>query len=185
VSSEYPPPIPYAEALEAIRAALQPLQGLRLSTVARASEMLTLGFGELQRVGKREVAQYALHLQAPWRLDHRVTGTVTGRADVWEPVEQPAPEGWDWDEGPNLRDHLLGQLFPFNELKRRHENHSDEFVVREIEATAGGDLTLRFAGPYELRVLPQSTRQESWRVLRPGDYSPHFVFEAGRPGYEQ
>lgn len=176
--------IPYAEALEAIRAAVAPLVGLRLSTLARASEMLTLGFGEPTMVGKREVAPYALHLQAPWRLDHLGTGTVTARADVWEPVEQPAPEGWDWEEGPNLRDHLLGQLFPFNERKRRNENHSDDFVVREIEATAAGDLTIRFTGPYELRVFPQSTRHESWRMLRPGDYSPHFVFEAGRASYE-
>lgn len=184
MSSELPEAIPHAETLQAIRAALEPLRGLRLSTVTRAAEMLTLGFGDLERVGKREVAPYALHLQAPWRLDHTATGTITGRSDVWEPVEQPAPEGWDWDEGPNLRDHLLGQLFPLNELRRRNENHSDDFVVREIEATATGDLTIRFAGPYELRVLPQSTRQEAWRVLRPGDYSPHFVFEAGRAAYE-
>ena len=184
MSSERPEAIPYPEALGAIRAAVAPLVGLRLSTVTRASEMLTLGFGELEMVGKRGVAPYALHLQAPWRLDHLQTGTVTGRADVWQPVEEPAPEGWDWDEGPNLRDHLLGQLFPLNERKRRYENHSDDFVVREIEATAAGDLTIRFAGPYELRVFPQSTRHEAWRVLRPGDYSPHFVFEAGRAGYE-
>lgn len=184
MSSGHPEAIPYGEALDAIRAAVAPLVGLRLSTVARAAEMLTLGFGDLEWVGKRQVARYALHLQAPWRLDHLVTGTVTGRSDVWEPVEHPAPEGWDWDEGPNLRDHLLGRLFPLNEAKRRNENHSDEFVVREIEATAAGDLTIRFAGPYELRILPQSTRHESWRVLRPGDYSPHFVFEAGRAGYE-
>lgn len=177
-------PVPYAEAPRAIRAALEPLRGLRLSTVTRADEMLTLGFGELERVGKREVAQYALHLQAPWRLDHLQTGTVTGRSDVWEPLELPAPDGWHWDEGPNLRDHLLGQLFPLNEAKRRNENHGDDFIVREIEATASGDLTIRFAGPYEFRVFPQSTRQEAWRLLRPGDYSPHFVFEAGRAGYE-
>lgn len=176
--------IPYAEALQAIRAALEPLRGLRLSTVTRASEMLTLGFGELEMVGKRQVAQYAVHLQAPWRLDHLATGTITGRSDVWEPLELPAPEGWHWDEGPNLRDHLLGQLFPLNETKRRYENHSDDFIVREIEATAAGDLTIRFAGPYEFRVLPQSTRQEAWRVFRPGDYSPHFVFEAARAAFE-
>ncbi|WP_420126472.1 hypothetical protein [Longimicrobium sp.] len=178
-------PVPYAEAPRAIRAALEPLRGLRLRTVTRAAEMLTLGFGELEMVGKRQVAQYALNLQAPWRLDHLATGTVTGRSDVWEPLELPAPDGWHWDEGPNLRDHLLGQLFPLNEAKRRFENQSDDFIVREIEATAAGDLTIRFAGPYEFRVLPQSTRQEAWRLLRPGDFSPHFVFEAGRAGYEQ
>jgi hypothetical protein len=99
-------------------------------------------------------------------------------------VEHPTPEGWHWDEGPNLRDHLLGQLFPLNEAKRRNENHGDDFVVREVEATAAGDLTIRFAGPYELRILPQSTRQEAWRVFSPGDYTPHFVFEAGVAGYQ-
>lgn len=184
MSSEHPETIPFAEALPAIRAAVQPLVGLRLSTVTRAVEMLTLGFGELYTVGKREVPPYALHVSAPWRLDHLATGTITGRSDVWEPVEHPAPEGWHWDAGPNLRDHLLGQLFPLNEAKRRNENHGDDFVVREVDATAAGDLTLRFAGPYELRILPQSTRQEAWRVFSPGDYTPHFVFEAGAAGYQ-
>ena len=180
----FPGAFPYAEALPAIRAALQPLHGLRLRTVTRAVEMLTLGFGELYRVGKREVPPYALHVSAPWRLDHLVTGTITGRSDVWEPVTEPAPEGWHWDNGPNLREHLLGQLFPLSASGRRNENFSDEFVVRELEATASGDLTLRFAGPYELRVLPQSTRQEAWRVFRPGEETPHFVFEAGLAGYQ-
>lgn len=55
MSDLHPDAIPYAEALPAIRAAVAPLVGLRLRTVTRAVEMLTLGFGDLKRVGRREV----------------------------------------------------------------------------------------------------------------------------------
>jgi hypothetical protein len=184
MSDVQPYPLPYAQALPAILAALEPLRGLRLSTVSRAVEILTLGFGELQMVGRHERPEYALHVAAPWRLDHVQTGTVTGRADLWQPVEGERPRGWRWDQNPTLRDHLLGHLFPRNEARRRLENHSDDFRVREIGATAAGDVSLRFAGPYELRIVPDSTRIEAWRVFRPGIDDRHFVFEAGCAGYQ-
>jgi hypothetical protein len=176
--------IPYAEARSAILSALEPLRGLRLSVVARAADMLSLGFGELRMMEDRERSEYALHVQAPWRLDHLETGTITGRADVWDFVEEKAPDDWHWDEGPNLRDHLLERLFPPVPGKRRGENHGDDFRVRKVEATAGGDVLLRFGGPYELRILPEFTRGEAWRIFRPADRRSHFVFKDGRAGFQ-
>jgi hypothetical protein len=173
--------ISYADAAPVIIAALEPLRGLRLSGVTRAGDMISLSFGELRMTDGRERAAYALRVQAPWRLDHLVTGTITGRADVWDSIEEEAPAGWRWDKGPNLRDHLLNGLF--GKRKQPHEYHGEDFRVEEIEATAGGDVRIRFAGPYELRILPEFTRDEAWRIFRPARPGTHFVFTDGLAGY--
>lgn len=184
MSDIFPGALPYAEARAAILAALEPLRGLRLATISRAVEILTLGFGEMRMFGTQQRPEYALHVAAPWRLDHVETGTITGRADLYQPVEGEAPRGFRWTQNPTLREHRLGELFPRNEAKRRNENHSDDFRVRDIDATASGDVVLRFAGPYELRILPDSTRDEAWRIFRPGIDTEHFVFEAGLAGWQ-
>jgi hypothetical protein len=69
------------------------LVGLRLSIVRRAADMLVLHFGTIRphSSGEGTVADCALHVQCPWRLDSP-KGTVTGRDDLWEyagPGERP------------------------------------------------------------------------------------------------
>ena len=61
------------------------LVGLRLSIVRRAADMLVLHFGTIRphSSGEGTVADCALHVQCPWRLDSP-KGTVTGRDDLWE-----------------------------------------------------------------------------------------------------
>lgn len=171
-----PYPVPRDQMLSAISTALEPLRGLRLSIVTRSGPMLLLGFGEPEA--------YALHVQAPWRLDHLPTGTITGQGDTWTPVPREPLPGWHWRDGPVLLDHRLELLFPLKEGQRRRQNHSDDFRVREIEATEMGDLVIRFERPYVLRVHPDGTRGESWRVFRLGDPSTHFVFEDGLAGHQ-
>ena len=59
------------------------LIGLRLSIVRRAADMLVLHFGTIRPhpSGKGTAADYALHVQCPWRMDSP-KGTVTGRDDL-------------------------------------------------------------------------------------------------------
>ncbi len=82
------------------------LVGLRLSIIRRAADMLVLHFGTIRPrpSGEGTVADYALHVQCPWRLDSP-KGTVTGRDDLWEyagPGERPP--NWSYDDGLSLQD---------------------------------------------------------------------------------
>ena len=60
------------------------LIGLRLSIIRRAADMLGLHFGPIRphASGEGTVADYALHIQCPWRIDSP-GGTFTGRDDLW------------------------------------------------------------------------------------------------------
>jgi hypothetical protein len=76
------------------------LVGLRLSIIRRAADMLGLHFGAIRihPSGTGTVADYALHVQCPWRLDGP-NGTVTGRDDLWEyagPGQRPP--NWSPDD---------------------------------------------------------------------------------------
>jgi hypothetical protein len=52
------------------------------------------------------VSSHALHVQCPWRIEG-LDGIVTGRPDLWEPVERDpdlAWDAWDYEKSPNLQD---------------------------------------------------------------------------------
>src|SRR6266516_3307006 len=88
------------------------LIGLRLSIIRRAADMLVLHFGPIRRhpSGTGTVADYALHVQCPWRLDGP-NGTVTGRDDLWEyagPGQRPL--NWSPDDGLSLQDQKFANL---------------------------------------------------------------------------
>jgi hypothetical protein len=89
-------------------AALSQIVGLPLTAARRAADMRTFQFGILRPVDRGSVGDFALHVQCPWRIDGP-DGIVTGRLDLWEPVEDNAPfdENWDYEKSPNLQDARL------------------------------------------------------------------------------
>jgi hypothetical protein len=76
--------------------ALSQLIGLPLTAARRAADMRTFQFGKLRAVDRGSVGDFALHVQCPWRIEGP-GGIVTGRLDLWEPVEENAPFDDDWD----------------------------------------------------------------------------------------
>jgi hypothetical protein len=93
------------------------LIGLRLSIVRRAADMLVLHFGVIRPhpSGEGTVADYALHVQCPWRLDGP-QGTVTGSGDLWVyagPGERP-PD-WSYEDGFSLQDRKFATVFARDE----------------------------------------------------------------------
>ncbi len=62
---------------------IKPLVGLQLSFARRAADMRNFGFGKIRAVKNGTVADYALHIQCPWRIES-TEGIVTGRLDLWE-----------------------------------------------------------------------------------------------------
>ena len=66
------------------------LIGLRLSIVRRAADMLVLHFGTIRPhpSGEGTVADYALHVQCPWRMDSQaqVIASREANCDAWRRI---------------------------------------------------------------------------------------------------
>jgi hypothetical protein len=151
---------------------LQKLVGLPLAAGNRAADMRTLQFGKLRQVGRGSVGDFALHVQCPWRIDSP-DGIVTGRMDLYEPVERGPDfdhDGWDYEKCPNLQDSQFDQLLA---------HHGAGLVVTSIEADEWGGAAIQFANGFVLRMFPAGTRGEDWRLFRPKTDTPHFVIAEG------
>ncbi len=152
-------------------AKLSQIIGLPLTAARRAADMRTFQFGTLQPVERGSVGDFALHVQCPWRIEGP-DGIVTGRLDLWEPVEDNAPfdENWDYEESPNLQD---------ARLERWLAEHEQSLVVKSVDADECGGASITFGGGFVLRIFPAGTRGEDWRLFRPKTGAPHLVISGG------
>lgn len=133
--------------------------------------MRTFQFGELRAAGRGSIGLFSLHVQCPWRIEGP-DGIVTGRMDLWEPLEDEAPfdENWDYESSPNLQDTRLEQWLSENETS---------LVVRSVDADGFGGAAINFDRDFVLRLFPAGTRGEDWRLFRPKTGARHFVIVAG------
>ena len=99
-------------------------------------------------------------------------GIVTGRSDLWEPVEADAPfdENWDYEKSPNLQDVRLERWLARDSLMP---------VVESVDADEFGGAAIRFGEGFVLRLFPAGTRGEDWRLLPPNTGDPHLVIRGG------
>jgi len=155
-------------------AALSQIIGLPLTAVRRAADMRTFQFGTLRAVDRGSVGDFALHVQCPWRIEGP-DGIVTGRLDLWEPVEDNAPidKNWDYDKSPNLQDARLEGWLSHNELP---------LVVNRVESDEFGGASITFRQGFVLRLFPCGTRGEDWRLFKPKANAPHLVIIGGAIG---
>jgi hypothetical protein len=152
-------------------AALSQIIGLPLTAARRAADMRTFEFGTLRPVERGSVGDYALHVQCPWRIEGP-DGIVTGRLDLWEPVEDNAPfeDNWDYQKSPNLQDARLESWLARNKLS---------LVVKSVDADEFGGAVISLDKGFVLRLFPAGTRGEDWRLFRPKTGCPHFVIIGG------
>lgn len=186
--------------IERVHQELQKLVGLELTVASRAADMLDLGFGPLVPVVSRHgrdkgetrlVAEVALHVQCPWRVEGP-DGLVTGRGDVWEPVEPLTGEAfvaWDWERDGNLQDRRMAEWLGIPDLPRydpRAFISTRRPAVLAARATPFEGAEIDLADGYRLVLFPHDSRGESWRMFREDrdsdDDSPHFVCGGGRFG---
>ena len=162
---------------------LQPLIGLELSIARRAADMRVLHFGQIRKVEKGTVGDYALHIQCPWRLEGP-QGTVTGRLDLWEPAEDSPDidwETWDYDKNENLHDTLMGEFLKgYDPQTRSFVNATGQLVVEAVKGDACGGAIIVLSGGFRLVLFPAGTRGEDWRIFQPGIDESHFVISGGR-----
>ncbi len=152
-------------------AALSQIVGLPLTAARRAADMRTFQFGKLRPVDRGSVGDFALHVQCPWRIEGP-KGIVTGRMDLWEPVEDNAPfdENWDYEQSPNLQDARLEAWLAQNKLS---------LVVKSVDADEFGGASVSFDHGFLLRLFPAGTRGEDWRLFQPTTDASHLVVSGG------
>jgi hypothetical protein len=152
-------------------AGLSELIGLPLTAVRRAADMRTFQFGKLRPVERGSVGDFALHVLCPWRIEGPA-GIVTGREDLWEPLEEDAPfdENWHYETSPNLQD---------ARMRRWLEQHGASLVVQTVDADDFGGASVNLCGGFVLRLFPAGARNENWRLFRPKTDTPHFVVSGG------
>jgi hypothetical protein len=167
---------------ETIITHVQPLIGLKLAYARRAADMRNFGFGKIRAIEGGSVADYALHVQCPWRIESS-EGIVTGRSDLWEPaelIEGEDYESWDYDQG-NLQDVLLRELLgEYDPQTRTYINRTQSLFVEEIQADSFGGLSISLSGGYRLVVFPAGSQGEDWRFFGTAVDEPHFVISGGR-----
>jgi hypothetical protein len=145
--------------------------------MARAAAMRTIQFGAVRDYKSGCVGEYALHIQCPWRLEN-YTGIITGSDDLYRPFDENKElnDDFDWEHDDNLQDHLLRQLLNgYDERTRQIVNSTSLLVVGAVEADLTGGFCLKLSGGYRLVVFPTGTRDEAWRIFRPGSEEEHFV----------
>jgi hypothetical protein len=154
-----------------VLAALSQVIGLPLTAARRAADLRTFQFGTLRAVDRGSVGEFALHVQCPWRIEG-AEGIVSGRSDLWEPVEDDAPfdENWDYETSPNLQDARLQRWF---------ERNGASLVVQAVDADDFGGAAISLGQGFVLRLFPAGRRGEHWRLFRPKKDAPHFVVSGG------
>jgi len=160
-----------------IRDALAPLQGLPLWCAGRASTMLWLQFGArvsapTRRDPTRVTGEFALHLQCPWRI-WGSDGIVTGSGDMFVCADPDVPVS-SFDPGRPGNAVADVRLRDWIGSYARHP-----LVVVVADADRFGGFHLVLSEGFGFEAFPNSTGRtkdtEHWRLLRPGDDSPHFV----------
>lgn len=158
------------------------LIGLQLSYARRAADMRNFGFGKIRVIKGSFVAEYALHVQCPWRIESS-QGIVTGRLDLWEPakmLEGGEFKSWDNEQG-NLQDVLIGELLGgYDSKTRTYINTTQKLFVEDVQADDFGGLCINLSDGYHLVLFPAGSRGEDWRLFIPESDRAHFVISGGR-----
>lgn len=150
-----------------ISEALKSLEGLQISGIGRAADLVWIQFGELRRVptwrgGWKRVGAYALHLQCPWRITRRGS-ILTASGDIYLQKEGAAKTLFD------------------SRVRTIPLRKSPLKVLRSRADGLGGFKLLMGRG-WELEVFPADSARaddpEWWRMFVPGGDLDHLVVSA-------
>jgi hypothetical protein len=154
--------------------ALRALQGLRLRCAGRACDLLWLHFGDYRTVVDRrgmtrEVGEWALHLQCPWRFI-RSNSIVLASTDFYYYPE--GEDSYDFQRGgESLFDRRANQ---FNRVL-----DTGEFRVSNVSCGVCGEFRLTLSPELHFSVFPAASDGspfgEFWRLFRPSEEEPHYV----------
>jgi hypothetical protein len=144
--------------------------------------MRVLHFGEVKphHQGKGTVADYALHVQCPWRLVGP-DGVITGSHDLRVGSRENALADPDDARSGTVQDLRLGEwLGGFDEATRSHVSISAALTVATVSADPYGGLDIGFSDGRHLQLFPDGSVVEDWRFFASGTQGRHLVIEGGR-----
>lgn len=154
---------------------LNELDGLILHPVGSVADMLWVHFGAPKLVPDhygelREVGEWALHLQCPWRFiqNHRVILASSDfyYAETGEPL--------DTNSGSQ-------SVFQKNAERLNLWIESNKVRVSSVTYSEAGAFDLIFTDDLKLTVMPSQSENitnESWLLFKPYVDEPHIVFPA-------
>lgn len=157
------------------------LENSNLVDLGRAADLLWLSFGRPVIIttlkGTREVTEYALHLQCPWRFikDNKI---ILGSSDIYEPNNSAYdhdPE-WNWDEFE--RDISEQSVFCVNSMKIKEDLLP--LTVKNVISHEGGDLKIEFNKNVVFEVFINGLKRiEYWRFIdfKKESYAHYVVFD--------
>jgi len=160
------------------------LVGLELTIARLMADMRGFHFGRARTTTSKStpgkvlvIAEYALHIQCPWRLDGP-TGVVTGGGDLHTyGGPPPEPEAWTYSTGHSLDRVRLDEVFgPLSPLGDGFHYSSGIAVTHVTIHPVFGDIAIFLSNDHVLRVFPDGSAGEQWRFFAPGDDSDHTVF---------
>ena len=157
---------------------IEELIGKRLTTIGRACNVCWLGFGSERfvidhRGIERTVSEYALHIQAAFRLWHpEIPQFRIAYNDIYEPCGGGEPhDDFHWDvQGGNFYDEKV-------KILRQHSVLMDGMIVAAINMNALYDLKITFENGFLLETFCDcfSKEVELWRLFNPYTDKPHLV----------
>lgn len=149
---------------EEIERHLSVLDGLKVSAVHHAADMLTVQFGTLQAVTNlrgavKYVGEWALHVQCSWRIE-RAGSIVATQDDLVGPDEKAHRTAERLDE-------LLAGQGPI--------------AVTGVSGSETGGVCILLSKNLRLVIEPDGTAgDEDWRFFGPTSDAKHFVIEGGK-----
>jgi hypothetical protein len=164
-----------------IEKSLAVIVGKPLAHSRRAADMQMFDFGALHDAVNRkgfpiQRAEYALHVQCPWRIVAS-REIVVGSEDVYDPPAEQHPPDSDFisrHPEPSRRDERLESFFA--------EGYSSVGVVEGVEADDVGSLSVYFSGGAVLELFPCESPgaeyADQWSFFRPGADQEHLVVTA-------
>jgi hypothetical protein len=145
------------KAVEIIRKHIKVLEGARFFIAGRTAAMAWLGFVV-------DNINYALHLQSGFRVRTKEK-LLIANLDMFDPTDTVigdpsfAWEQYDWDiQGNNC----------YDEWTQRFGKESSDGIVRAVEVSDFGDLTIEIDNGMIIEVFVNSSTQECWRFFERG-----------------
>ncbi len=148
---------------------LNKLLGKKLTSTTRSVDMECLKFGFKNNDKNQNIGEFAIHIQADWRIINKKS-ILVGSRDLYEPNSKNISDNsFVHYESGNLRDEKLETLIKKNEFK-----------VSKITSDDFGGLNITFENQAELQIIPvltvESEYNEFWRFIENKDAnSEHFV----------
>jgi hypothetical protein len=157
-----------------------PLAGMKLSIWRRAANMLNIQFGEIKKLDRGSVGEWAMHAQCPWRL---MNGDliVTGNNDLYEPAKPGKRFNWNkWYDEATWTDNKMESIVHrtlggYDRRTRSIVNIGRKFIVSSIKITKCGDCTILFTHGWKLQFFANGVTGERYRFINHSTKN-HFVF---------